>query len=207
MRLVTELVVPPRSGKGFTLERGQRLRVLLPEGPQVVDFCALNRDNPKEAFSSSVTRQTQGTHVTVGDRLYSCPRWERVMLVVTADTVRQKASPRGARSHDLLFGRCSRIMRERVYGSSTPGCQENLTAAMEELGLNADYVHDPFNIFMKTGVDENGRLFFEHPDAVAGDYLEMRAEMDLLIAVSTCPGLSSGPKPHPVCFQIYDDGC
>ena len=35
---------------------------------------------------------------------------------------------------------------------------------------------------MKTGVDEEDRLFQEHADSVAGDYLELRAERDCLVA-------------------------
>ena len=41
---------------------------------------------------------------------------------------------------------------------------------------------------MKTGVDEEDRLYQEHADSVAGDYLEQRAERDCLVAVSACPG-------------------
>jgi uncharacterized protein YcgI (DUF1989 family) len=65
-------------------------------------------------------------------------------------------------------------------------------------------VHDPFNVFMNTGLDENDQLFFVDPDARPGDYVELRAELNCLIAISTCPGRSSGPEPHSVHFEIYD---
>jgi uncharacterized protein YcgI (DUF1989 family) len=46
-------------------------------------------------------------------------------------------------------------------------------------------------------------IIFEASDAVAGDFIDLRAEMDCLVAISTCPGISSGPVHHPVSFEIY----
>ena len=66
---------------------------------------------------------------------------------------------------------------------------------MEPFGLDGNYVHDPFNIFMRTGIDENGRTFWEEPfDVKAGDYIDLRALMPCIVAVSACPGRSSGAR-------------
>jgi uncharacterized protein YcgI (DUF1989 family) len=186
------------------VERGHLLRIRLPDGPQVVDLDAFNRDNLKEHFSSSVTRQFQSVHPTVGHHLLSAPPWERVMFVVTADTVRHEPNSGGTVSHDLLFGRCTRQYRIRRYGSDTSGCQEYIAGAIAEFGMSADDVHDPFNVFMKTGVTADGKLTFEPSDAATGDYLEMQARMRCLVAISTCPGISSGPVHHRVIFEIYE---
>jgi uncharacterized protein YcgI (DUF1989 family) len=203
LRLLDRVVVPPRAGKAFAVRQGQLLRIVLPEGAQVVDLNAFNLDDPRERFSSSETRQ-QGGHLTVGHVLVSIPPWQRPMLTITADTVPHAPNTRGARSHDVLYGRCNRKLRIRRYGSDTPGCQENIADAIEAHGLTPMDVHDPFNVFMNTGLDENDQLFFIDPDARAGDYLELRAEMNCLIAISTCPGRSSGPEPHTVHFEIYE---
>ena len=126
------------------------------------------------------------------------------MFVITKDTVRHEPNQRGTVSHDLLFGRCTRQYRITRYGSDTPGCQENIAGAIGGFGLGEEDVHDPFNIFMKTGVDPSGNLIFEASDATAGDYIELQAQMNCLVAISTCPGISSGPVHHPVSFEIYD---
>jgi uncharacterized protein len=203
VELAERFVVPPRSGRAFEVRAGQRLRFALPEGSQVVDFNAFNLSNPREMFSSSVTRGAEGVHLVEGSRLHSAPPWERTMFIIVANTVQPSMDERGARSHDLLYGPCNRKLRIARYGSDTPGCRENIAAAIATCGLGDEYVHDPFNIFMKTGIDGLGKLFFVDPDAVAGDYLELRAEMDCLVAISTCPGRSSGPVPHPVNVEIY----
>jgi uncharacterized protein YcgI (DUF1989 family) len=63
-------------------------------------------------------------------------------------------------------------------------------------------VVDPFNIFMTTGVDDSDQLFFVPSIARAGDYLEMRARLNCLVAVSACPGASSGPVGHDVAISV-----
>jgi uncharacterized protein len=204
MKLVEQIIVPPATGKAFLIDQGQRLRIVLHEGTQVIDFDAFNRENFKEMLGSSVTRGYEGAHLTTGSRIWTNPPYERTMFVITADTVRQQPDPRGARSHDMLGGRCTRKRRLFHYGSDTPGCQQNIASAIAEFGLSEDYVHDPFNIFMKTGLDADGKYFWVQPDAVKGDYIEFQAEINCLVAISTCPGRSSGPVNHAVSFEIYE---
>ena len=84
------------------------------------------------------------------------------------------------------------------------GCQENLAAAIAEFQLSPDHVHDPFNLFMKTGLDGDDRPFYEDPDARAGDYIELRAEIDCLVALTVCTSPCIGDETHPLQVQIYD---
>jgi uncharacterized protein YcgI (DUF1989 family) len=204
MRLVEKFIVPKATGKGFIVKKGQLLRISNPEGPQVVDFDAFNADNSKEYLSSSVTRREEGIHVTTGSKLYAGPPLERHMFTIVADTVDHKPCPSGARSHDFVMGRCSQVRRRQRYGKDTPGCQEILAAAIKPFGLTEDAVHDPFNIFMKTGVHSDGMTFWEHSDAVKGDYIDLVAEMNCIVAISACPGESSGLGAFPVGVEIYD---
>jgi uncharacterized protein YcgI (DUF1989 family) len=204
MKLIQNFLIPKTTGKAFIVQKGQTLRISQPEGPEVLDFNAFNTDNPREFLGSSTTRGREGAHVSVGNRLWSCTAWNRPMFTIVADTVKHKPSPRGTRCHDFLYGRCSRKSRIERYGSDTPGCQEILAAAIEDFGLTPDYVHDPFNIFMKTGLNEKGIPFWEETDAVKGDYIDLQAEMTCIVAISACPGKSGGPVAHPVGIEIYD---
>jgi uncharacterized protein YcgI (DUF1989 family) len=203
MRLIDQIIVPPAEGKAFIVKRGLLLRIALPDGPQVVDLNAFNVDDPREMFCSSVTALNEGAHLSTGGRMWSNPPYERPIMTVTADTVKLKPDPRGAVSHDVILGRCTRKRRLQNYGSDTPGCQELIASAIAAFGMGEESVHPAFNIFMKTGLGPDGKFFWVEPDAVAGDYLEVRAEIDCLVAISTCPGRSSGPKHHPVSFEIY----
>src|SRR4029078_5465649 len=127
-------------------------------------------------------------HLTTGHRLWSSPSMLH-MLTITADTVRPKPSPLGGKSHDLVWARCSGRLWELRNGlKNAPSCQDNLARAIEPHGLSVYDVHDAFNIFMKTGLDSSDHLTNEDPETEPGDYVELRAEIDCLVAVSSCPG-------------------
>jgi uncharacterized protein YcgI (DUF1989 family) len=194
----------PRSGHAFIVRDSEAVRFDLPDGPQVVDLIAYNLDDPTERFSSSNTRQEFGAHLTVGDDLLSDLPRGRPMLSIAADSLadHSRAMTGPGRPHDLLFGSCNRMLRRKRYAQDTPGCREILGDAIRTYGLSDHDVVDPFNIFMTTGLDDSDRLFFVPSIARAGDYLEMRARLNCLIAVSACPGASSGPVGHDVSISI-----
>ncbi|MDP6176116.1 MAG: DUF1989 domain-containing protein, partial [Rhodospirillales bacterium] len=83
-----------------------------------------------------------------------------------------------------------------------PNCRDNLTGAVAEFGLSPEDVHDPFNVFMVTGINDHDGLFFVVPEAKQGDYMEFHAEMDTICAISACPGTSSGLNPGGLRIEI-----
>ena len=134
--LSRELTVPAQKGKAFIVETGQILRVSCPEGPQVADFNAFNRDRPRQMFWSGRSRILQGTHLSVGDRLWSTPPEMEPMFTIIADTVEHRARPEGAAWHDLLYGMCDERRHFHLTGTAgMPNCRDNLTGAVAEFGL------------------------------------------------------------------------
>ncbi len=206
-KLRQEFVIPKETGKAFIVKRGQILRVIDIEGPQVADFNAFNLQEPREMFWSGRTRLLQKAHLTVGHQLWSTPPQMRPMFTIIVDTVEHLPLPHGAASHDLIYSRCNERLFEVVFGEKgRPNCQDNMARAVREFGLTPDYIHDAFNIFMTTGIDDEDRLFFLEPDAKKGDYLDLYAEMDAIVAVSACPGGCSGPQNKAIGIQTYDVG-
>ena len=204
MRLVKDFIVPKATGKAFVVKAGQILRLTQPDGAQVIDFDAFSLVDPRETLLTSVTRRYEGMHVTTGNRLWSGGLRERPMFTIVEDTVEHQASVSGCTTHDVTSGRCSQSSRVRRYRSDSRGCQEILAQAIAEFGLGLEYVHDPFNIFMRTGVGEGEKMIWEEPfDVKAGDYIELQAEFDVIAAGSACPGLSSGPGQRPYGVEIY----
>lgn len=202
-------VIPARHGKAYVVEQGQILRVACPEGSQVADFIAFNKDDPTEQFWSARTRVIHGGHLNVGDHLWSCPPRTRRMLTVIADTVVHKPLQFGARSHDLWFCRCDSRLYEVIHGvKSARNCNDNLAEAIGAFGLCPADVHDPFNIFMTTGINDQGRPFYLPSDSRKGDYVELYADIACLVAISACPGGSAGPRSNPLAITIYvPEGC
>lgn len=190
---VVGVYVPAESGYALRVGRGQVLRITCVDGPQVCDFNAFAADDPAEHFWSGRTRTLQGAHLTVGDRLWSTEPRMRPMFTVVADTVPRPILPHDAASHDLIYARCSAsAWALRTGDRRAPNCNDNLIAALEVIGFSAAYVHDAFNMFMTTGIDEHQKLFFLPPTARLGDYVELVAEIDAVVAVSACPGGCNG---------------
>jgi uncharacterized protein YcgI (DUF1989 family) len=199
-------LVPAGGGAACVVRRGERVRVVDTQGGQIADFNAWTLADTRERFWSARTRIMEGAHLTVGHRLWSSPHMA-VLFTITADTLRPKPTPLGGRSHDLLWARCSpELWRERFGMDNVPNCQDNLAAAIAPHGLSVHDVHDAFNIFMKTGLGPDDRLFWEAAESEPGDYVELRAEIDCLIAVSACPGEANRNPDYglrPLRLDVY----
>jgi len=210
-RLMKTQMVPPCGGGATLVKQGQVARIKLTDGPQVVDFNCWSASDGREYFWSGRTRILEGAHLTVGNRLWSTHPWMRPMMTIVKDTVRHKPSPGGGAGHDCIFARCNDKIWEIASGrKGHANCQDNLACAVAEFGLTSFNVHDAFNLFMKTGIDpKDGRLFFEQTDGKRGDHIDLYAEMDVIIACSSCPtGAGDAGLADPVvrgfAIEIYD---
>ena len=89
----------------------------------------------------------------------------------------------------MLGSRCDPYVNKILTGEEFDfHCHSNLTRAILPYHLTEQDVHDVLNIFQVTGLDENGHYFMKPSPAKKGDFLEFFAEIDLLCAISTCPG-------------------
>ncbi len=170
-------IIAPQSGVALILKRGQRLRVIDVEGKQVADLVAFSKNDPREMLSTSVTIDMKGS-VTVarGDTLYS--NQYNPMLKVLEDTVGR---------HDILHPACSPPMYRRQYGIEKPhpSCQSNLVDALRRYGIEQP-IPTPLNIFMNTSILKDGSIRIEEPLSTSGDFIEVKAEMDLIVGLAAC---------------------
>jgi uncharacterized protein YcgI (DUF1989 family) len=190
------VTIPPRSGTGFTLDRGQTLTVIDPEGRQVSDLLAYARDDIREVISSGRTLDyANRLYLTTGDRLYS--NRSNVMLEIVEDRVGR---------HDFLLTPCSKDTFRIIYGDTDPhrGCFGNLAAALEPYGVQPDAIPVAFNCFMNVPIDgATGSFTVEPPLSKAGDFITFRAEMDLVIGLTACSALqSNGGSFKPIQYRI-----
>jgi uncharacterized protein len=185
---VDAFVVPIRSGRAWPVRAGQLCRIVVIEGPQVADFNCWSLHNPRERFWAARTKQLHRAHVTTLDRLWSTLPYLRPMLTITNDTIQYGVDADGGRCHDLLGTRCDPYVNTLLTGQAGDlHCHSNLTRAVLPWGLTELDVHDVLNIFQVTGLVDD-RYFMKASPARRGDFFEFFAEIDLLCAVSTCPG-------------------
>ncbi len=188
--------IPPRSGTAFTLSAGQTVTVIDPEGEQVGDLLAFNREDTGEVLSSGRTFDyASRIYLTKGDPLYS--NRSNVMLDIVEDTVGR---------HDFLLTPCSREMFQIIYGDEDPhqGCFGNLAAALAPYGIAADGIPAAFNCFMNVPVDgTTGEIKVLPPLSRAGDSISFRARMNLIIGLTACSaGQSNNFAFKPIHYEI-----
>ncbi|EKE78844.1 hypothetical protein P24_00795 [Oceanibaculum indicum P24] len=218
MALVEEVVVPPRDAATFTVPAGHLFRIVSIEGPQVGDLNLWNANDLSERFFSGKTRQLHATHVTTGDRLWSNMPFLRPLATITRDTLDWYGwDDDGGGVHDVIGTRCDPYTNCLLTGGEYHHCcHSNLTRALAaERGLTLEaaeaHVHDVLNVFMCTGFTRDTHQYFMKASPVRpGDYLEMFAEIDLLGALSACPGGDCGNQHssdsaacYPLKVEIY----
>lgn len=189
-------VIPERSGTAFRLNKGQVLTVIDPKGEQVADLLAFNADDLNEVISSGRTLDYAETiRLTTGHKLYS--NRSGVMLEIIEDTVGR---------HDFLLTPCSVDTFHHFYPDQPPhrGCFGNLAEALAPYGVKEDDIPVAFNCFMNVPIDgETGELKVLPPISKAGDRIELRAEMDLIIGLTACSAPdSNGGTFKPIHYQI-----
>jgi uncharacterized protein YcgI (DUF1989 family) len=188
-------LVPAARGAGLRLKRGEQLRVIDPEGGQTGDLVAFSEDG-RQRLSNGRTFDYGGKiYVSTGDALWSDR--SNPMLTIVADQVGR---------HDFLYSACSLEMYRIQYGVTGyhANCTDNLCSALRELGIEPDPLPTPFNLFMNVEIVGGGQLVFAPPKSRAGDSVILRAEMDLAIAVSSCPAstCNGGAPTKPLAFEI-----
>lgn len=207
--------IPPFSGRGFTVNRGQVFRVIEETGPQIGAVAFWNANDPREGFIAGRTMAAVACFIQPYTRLFSDVPWFRPMATCLEDTV--VTEPPGSEfHHHSVGGSCSPETMEMRFGvAGLNACRLNLLQAIEKFGLGEKDLHDTVNVHQKTCLDrKTGRIFVSPGDGRPGDYIEFFAEMDLLVAVSVCPFGDGSADPvmyeaglvRPLGIEVYDTG-
>ena len=216
---VEEVRAEPRDACTFTVKAGQFFRIVSIEGSQVGDLNLWNANDLDERFYSGKTRQLQASHVSIGDRLWSNMPGLRPIATITNDTLAWYGwDDDGAGVHDVIGTRCDPYTNYQLQGVDYHHCcHSNLTRAVaRHLSISLQeaepLVHDVLNVFMCTGFTLDTHQYFMKASPVRpGDFIEFFAEIDLLGALSACPGgdcsathSSDDAACHPLKVEIYE---
>jgi urea carboxylase-associated protein 1 len=184
-----------------TVSRGQTFRIVDLEGNQAVDTLFFNAANSEERYSATDTIRAQGRlYLTTGTQLISNDG--NVMLTITADTCGR---------HDTLGGACSaesNTVRYALEKRHMHSCRDNFLMALTRSGIGLTKRDLPSNInfFMNVPVTPAGDLTFADGISAAGRYVEMRADMDVIVLISNCPQLNNpcnAYNPTPVRVVVW----
>jgi urea carboxylase-associated protein 1 len=194
------------SGLGYShlIKKGETVRIVDLEGNQAVDTLFYSAADSSERYDASATIiAQQNIYLTTGTKLMSSEG--NVLLTIVADTCGR---------HDTLGGACaaeSNQVRYAIEKRHMHNCRDSflLELALRQPHMNKRDITSNINFFMNVPVTPEGGLRFADGISDAGRYVELRAEMDVLILISNCPQLNNpcnAYNPTPVEVLVFPAG-
>jgi urea carboxylase-associated protein 1 len=192
--IVHDEIVPARAPWLHEVKAGQTLRIVDLEGNQAIDFLAYSAADDAERYSAQDTIAAQkNIFLREGSVLLSNEGMP--MMTVTATAVAY---------HDTIGGACSCESNTLRYGHHTKSqhaCVENFLVANAAQGRGKRDMVSNVNWFMNVPVEADGALGIVDGISAPGLYVDLRAEMDVIVVVSNCPQINNpcnGFDPTPV---------
>jgi urea carboxylase-associated protein 1 len=203
-RMLTNAVqdhyIPAEAPFSTVVKKGQILRIEDSYGQQAIDTLFYNADDFSERYSSQDTMREQGAaYISTGTKIISSEG--RVMAVMTADTCGR---------HDTSAGACScesNTVRFGHYTKYLHACRDNFVLEVSKHGMSKRDVVPNINFFMNVPIEPSGEMTIVDGISAPGDYVELKAEMDVLLVISNCPQINNpcnGFDPTPVRVLVWE---
>jgi uncharacterized protein YcgI (DUF1989 family) len=209
MKILRDDHVPANSGWGAEMKQGQVLRFT---AMTIIDFVCFNAHNLTERFDQARTKvYNMKIWISTGDKLFS--KLNNPMMTILEDQFAGKGL------HDLQYGTCSgpRFARAKEegrlnqyhHGHDMPipdhGCWENLQAGLKPWKIRPEEIPSPLNVFQHVVIDTaTGEIKHSPIRPGAPIRVDLRAEMDLVVAASACPDLAAPKFGQPIQATIYE---
>ncbi len=197
----TDQVLDPKAFIALELKKGTVLWVEDVDGVQCADLVFFNLHDLQEKYAPGYTvNLNQNIFAARGGSLYSTKC--NSMMTIVEDTVRH---------HDCISGTCSPELNRVRFGDEAIGkrtCRDNLEEAVAGYGIAPIDVPFSFNVFMDYPVSPEGDLTYGETVSGPGDHIELRADMDVLVAISNCPqelNPANGYNPTRLRVATYEE--
>ena len=181
--IVRDVVVPARGSWSGVLKKGQMMRIVDLEGKQAVDFLCYNAHNYEDRYAAADTMKInqRGIFLSTGTVLYSVGLTP--LFTIVADTCGK---------HDTIGGCCSAALNTFRYGVGYQhNCRDNFLAELKKYGMGPKDIPANVNFFMYVPIGENGEMDMGPSISKPGDYVDLRADSDVLAVISNCPQMNN----------------
>jgi uncharacterized protein YcgI (DUF1989 family) len=193
------IFIPAYEGRSAFVKKGQQIRIVDVEGKQVSDFICYKKNDLSEHVSPVHMRSLLSSiRLRIGDYLYT--NYRNPLMQLVEDTVG---------THDFFFHACDELRYKIDFGiENHPNCKDNLINALHKYDIYVNDVPDPINWFMNNAMNQEGDYEIKEPLSRKGDYVQLKAMEDVIIAATSCSQDQipvNGMKVTPVEIQIFDD--
>lgn len=199
-KVVREVIVPAREYLSLEVKKGQVLRLIDIEGQQVIDLFAFNLNDLQERSSAWATRGiNEKWRIMEGHSIFSqrCNK----MYTIIDDKVGKNVLDGGFCTEEINYAR---------YGiKGTRNCRDNFIMAVAPYGLTTKDIQEDGNatFFMNLAPAPDGAYVIGEPIKQPGRYIDLLADVDLLVAISNCPqehNPCNAFHPTPVKIVVYE---
>ncbi|MGV1950016.1 urea amidolyase associated protein UAAP2 [Agrobacterium vitis] len=197
---VQDHVIAAEAPFSTVVKKGQILRIEDSYGQQAIDTLFYNAKDFSERYSNQDTMREQGAaYISTGTKIISNDG--RIMLTMTADSCGR---------HDTSAGACSCESNTVRFGHGTKylhACRDNFVLEVAKHGMSKRDVVANINFFMNVPIEPSGQMTIVDGISAPGDYVELQAEMDVLLVISNCPQINNpcnGFDPTPARVLVWD---
>jgi urea carboxylase-associated protein 2 len=188
------------------LHRGEALRIIDETGKASVSLLAWREEDTSERINCADTIKVQWSAAISKGRVILSDMG-RVVFSLIEDS---------SGAHDLLIGGSTPASVVASTGTSGRNTQENFLAAISKVGLGVRDISPCITFFAPVALDDAGRFVWKEGRKRAGDFVDLRAEMNLIVVASNCthplnPASSAGGAvtlvKHGVSAATAEDLC
>jgi urea carboxylase-associated protein 2 len=207
-QLLWEEFIPGGTHWSGVIRRGNTLRITDINGGANVSALLFNQEEKSERYNMADTLKAQQTaYLTKGFVCYS--DMGRVLMSVTEDTCGWHDTICGLSNAHMIHEKYGEGRFEELRNAYFKNGRDSLLIEMGKWGLGRRDLVSNMNLFSKVAVDDEGDMNFVEGNSSAGDYIELRAEMNTLVVLSTAPhplAPAGQYNPQPVQLSTWHSG-
>jgi uncharacterized protein len=169
------------------LRRGQALRIADPAGRSSVSMIAWREEDTSERINCADTVKVQWS-VAISKGRIILSDMGRVLFALIEDS---------SGAHDLMVGGSTLASASDAYGIASRNTQENFIAGAAKIGLGPRDIPPCVTFFAPVSLDSNGRFIWNGKAKKPGDFVDLRAEMNVILVLSNCAHPLNPARPSP----------
>ena len=195
-KIMYEDTIAPSAHWSMLVRRGITLRLIDVEGGANLGMLLYNPKNKTERYNAPDTLKAQHTFkLTQGNCLYS--DMGRIFCSITQDTVGWHDAVGGYLSDEALANKYQCKNYQEALNDWTLSGEHSFLVELAKYELDGRDIGTSINFFSKIAADDDGNLRFVNNHSSAGDYVDLRFEMDTLVILNTCPHPMNPSPDYP----------
>jgi urea carboxylase-associated protein 2 len=175
-KMISREQVPAGWYATVRLRRGEALRIIDDTGRSSVSLIGWREQDTSERINCADTVKVQWSAAISKGRVILSDMG-RVLLSLIEDT---------SGAHDIMVGGSTPASTRAAFGEVTRNTQDNFLSAAAKVGLGLRDIPPCVTFFAPVSLDAQGRFLWNSGRKRAGDFVDLRAEMNLVVVLSNC---------------------